>query len=143
MSITFEEVLKFGTRWLKTVMTRGSLATQAAFFADPDSRLYMAESGELMRVQANYDLHCQLTNESCTFSDFTLTVLNRSLERVRATGRFYLAGGVCEEAVPNVIKSIVGEDWIIQRMPLGELKFVLYMVSYHQLLPDSAALQLE
>jgi hypothetical protein len=42
-----------------------------------------------------------------------------------------------------VIKAIVGEDWIIERVASGELKFVLYMSTFHQLLPDSAPLQLE
>ncbi len=35
---------------------------------------------------------------------------------------------------------MVGEDWIIQREPSGELKIVLYINPYHCLLPDSAQL---
>ena len=42
-----------------------------------------------------------------------------------------------------MIKSIAGIDCIIERVASGELKFVLYMSSFHQLLPDSAPLRLE
>jgi hypothetical protein len=38
---------------------------------------------------------------------------------------------------------VTGEDWIIERTSSGALKFVLYMNPFHQLLPDSAPLQLE
>ena len=144
MPITLKEVLEFGDRWLTTVMSRGSGAEQAVFFVDPDSRLYVLEGGELMTFQNNYDLHSQLTNEIHILGDFTLTVLNISPDRVRATGRFYWQAEYAQKRpLPNVIKAIVGEDWIIERAASGELKFVLYMSSFHQLLPDSASLQLE
>jgi hypothetical protein len=144
MPITQKEVLEFGDRWLRTVMTRGLPADQAAFFVDPDSRLYVLEGGALMTFEDNYNLHCQLTNEVHTFGDFTLTVLNNSPERVRATGRFYWQAEYAKKRPPpNVIKAMVGGDWIIERIASGELKFVLYMSTFHQLLPDSAPLQLE
>jgi hypothetical protein len=41
-----------------------------------------------------------------------------------------------------VIKAVVGEDWIVERLPSGELKFVPYTNLFHHLLPDSAPLQL-
>ena len=43
---------------------------------------------------------------------------------------------------PNVIKAVVGEDWILERSPSGDLKFVLYMNTFHHTLPDSAPLDL-
>ena len=144
MAITLEEVMEFGERWLTTVFNRGLPAEQAAFFVDPDSRMYMLDNGELMTFQDNYDLHCQLTNEIHALGDFTLTVLNVSPDRVRATCRFYWQADYADNRpVPNTIKAIVGEDWIIERVTSGELKFVLYMNSFHHLLPDSAPLQLE
>jgi hypothetical protein len=42
-----------------------------------------------------------------------------------------------------VIKAVVGEDWILERTPAGTLKFVLYINTFHHLLPGSAPLQLE
>ena len=37
---------------------------------------------------------------------------------------------------------IVGEDWIVRRIPSGELKIALYINSYHRSLPDSAPMDL-
>ena len=143
MSITPQEVLEFADRWLTTVLSRGTPAEQAAFFVDPDSRLYMLESGELMTFQDNYHLHCQLTNEIHKLGDFTLAVLSVAPDRVRATGRFYWQAEYAEKRQqPGIIKSIAGIDCILERIVSGELKFVLYMSSFHQLLPDSAPLQL-
>jgi hypothetical protein len=144
MPITLQEVLEFGDRWLTTVLSRGTPTEQAAFFVDPESRLYILENGELMTFQDNYDLHCQLTNETHTLGDFTLTVLNASPDRVRAMGRFYWqAEYVQKQPLANVIKSIAGIDCILERTASGELKFVLYMSSFHQLLPDSAPLRIK
>jgi hypothetical protein len=42
----------------------------------------------------------------------------------------------------GLIKVVVGEDWIVQRAPTGELKFALYINTHHQLLPDSAPFSL-
>jgi len=41
-----------------------------------------------------------------------------------------------------VIKAVVGEDWIIERTASGALKFVLYVNTFHHVLPDSAPLDL-
>jgi hypothetical protein len=72
-----------------------------------------------------------------------LTVLKTAPERVRATGTVYWEAEYRDRPRPNVIKAVVGEDWIIERSPSGALKFVLYMNTFHHLLPDSAPLQLE
>ncbi len=144
MAITPTEVLELGNRWLRTVMSGGTPAEQAAFFLDPDSRLYMLENGEMMTFQDNYDLHCQLTNEIYTLSEFTLTTLNVSPDRVRAVGRFYWQAEYAEKRpLPNVIQAIAGIDCIVERIASGELKLVLYMSSFHQLLPNSAPMQLK
>ena len=47
-----------------------------------------------------------------------------------------------ERPPPNVIKAVVGEDWIIERAASGALKFVLYVNTFHHFLPDSAPLDL-
>jgi hypothetical protein len=38
----------------------------------------------------------------------------------------------------KTINSVVGEDWIVQRTSPEDLKFVLYINSFHHQLPDSA-----
>lgn len=142
MPIALQEVLEFCDRWLTTVLSRGTPAQQATFFVDPESRLYLLENGGLMTFQDNYDLHCQLTNESHMIGDFNLTVLNASPERVRAVGRFYWRAEFAQKRPSrSAIKAVAGIDCIIERIASGELKFVLYMNAFHQLLPDSAPLQ--
>lgn len=60
-------------------------------------------------------------------------------ERVRAVGAVYWQGRVVGAPEGTLIKVVVGEDWIVQRTPGGELKFALYVNSYHYFLPDSAS----
>ena len=41
-----------------------------------------------------------------------------------------------------MIKAVVGEDWLLERATSGELKFVLYINTFHHMLPKSAPLDL-
>jgi len=69
-----------------------------------------------------------------------LTLLRALPERVRATGTVYWQAELAGRPAPNVIKAVVGEDWILERTPSGGLMFVLYMNTFHHTLPDSAPL---
>jgi hypothetical protein len=143
MAITLDEVLEFADRWFRTVMSGGSAADQAGFFLDPHARIYIPEAGETIDFAEHHRLHAQWVNEVHVFGNFSLTELKTAPERVRATGRVYWEAEYPDRPPPNVIRAVVGEDWIIERIPSGELKFVLYMSSFHQPLPGSAPLQLE
>jgi hypothetical protein len=61
---------------------------------------------------------------------------------VRARGTVYWQAEFPQRPQPKVIKAVVGEDWIIERAASGELKFVLYINTFHHFLPDSASLDL-
>ena len=74
---------------------------------------------------------------------FDLTPLNASPERVRARGTVYWQAEFSGRPPPNVIKAVVGEDWIIERVASGALKFVLYVNTFHHFLPESAPLDLQ
>ena len=52
----------------------------------------------------------------------------------RSTGRH--AGGAGPDS--ELIKAYCFQDWIVQRMPSGELKFVVYINTDHSFLPGSA-----
>lgn len=142
MAITLDEVLDHGARWFDTVKSGGSAAAQAAFFIDPHSRIYVMESGVAIGFADHQKLHAQWINESHRFGDFSLTVLSATPDRVRATGTVYWQAEFPGRQPPNVIKAVVGEDWILERTPDGAIKFVLYMNGFHHLLPDSAPLDL-
>jgi hypothetical protein len=55
----------------------------------------------------------------------------------------YWRGRVVGAAAEAVINCIVGEEWIVQRVPSGELKFALYINPDHRFLPDSAPFALQ
>jgi hypothetical protein len=61
---------------------------------------------------------------------------------VRAIGTVYWQAEFRGRPAPNVIKAVVGEDWILERTRSGKLAFVLYLNTFHHTLPDSAPLKL-
>jgi hypothetical protein len=75
--------------------------------------------------------------------DMLLTQLCDQPEKARAVFTVYWQGRLKDNAGPNAtIKCYVGEDWIVQRNAGGVLKFVQYINTFHQFLPDSAAIDL-
>ncbi len=140
--ITLDEVKDFATRWFSTVMNGGSAAEQAAYFLDPNSRIQILEIGVAYSFEEHHKLHAQWIDEVHRLGPFVLTTLNTSPPRVRAIGTVYWEAELPGRPPPNVIKAVVGEDWIIERRPSGELAFVLYMNTFHHTLPDSAPLGL-
>jgi hypothetical protein len=143
MPITLDEVEAFAHKWFDTAFGGGAAAAQAAFFLDPNSRIVVVQGGETISFPEHETLHKQWTNERHLFGRFNITTLNAKPERVRATGTVYWEAQYRDRPPPNVIKAVVGEDWIIERIPSGELRYVLYMNTFHHLLPDSAPLLLE
>jgi hypothetical protein len=140
--ISLNEVLEFGSRWFDTVMSGGSAGDQAAFFLDPNARIHVVSRGATIGFDEHCKLHAQWSNEVHRFGDFSVTPLNDSPERARATGSVYWQAECRDRPPPNVIKAVVGEDWILERTPQGALRFVLYMNTFHHLLPDSAPLEI-
>ena len=51
------------------------------------------------------------------------------------TGTVYWQAEFAGRPEPNVIKAVVGEDWILEKLPSGDLKFVLYTNTFHHALP--------
>jgi hypothetical protein len=142
MAITLDEVYAHGDRFF-AAMAGATAAEQSVFFLHTNPRIYVTQGGETIGLEEHERLHRQWTNERHDFGRFTLTVLSTAPERVRATGTVYWEAEYRDRPRPNVIKAVVGEDWIIERSPSGALKFVLYINTFHHLLPDSAPLQLE
>jgi hypothetical protein len=138
--ITLDDVRDFGTSFFNAVASGASAAEQAQFFLDPHARIYVAWNGATISLEDHETLHAQWINERHSFGHFDLTPLNASPERVRARGTVYWQAEFPERPPPNVIKAVVGEDWIIERAASGELKFVLYINTFHHFLPESAPL---
>jgi hypothetical protein len=140
--ITLDDVQDFGTSWFNAVATGASAAEQAQFFFHPHARIYVIWNGATISLEDHEKLHAQWINEQHRFGHFDLTPLNASPERVRARGTVYWQAEFPDRPAPNVIKAVVGEDWLLERASSGELKFVLYVNTFHHMLPESAPLDL-
>jgi hypothetical protein len=144
MPISREEVLALVNAFHETTMIKkGDAAAQAKFFLYPDSRIYILH-GEDISLQQNYEIHQRLTNEMhVTLEGWEITPLYSQPERVRAVGAVYWQGRLVASAKDALIKVVVGEDWVMQRNPAGELKIALLINAYHHFLPDSAPIELK
>ena len=139
MAISLDEIHDLGARYHHLVgVEKGDATAQAAFFVHPHPMIYVEHAHDLT-LQANHETHRGMTDEQFfPLEPWTVTQLCEEPERARAVG------GVLWQGLPNgdeehgVIKVVVGEDWIVQRTPNGDVKFVLYINTHHQLLPDSA-----
>jgi len=140
--ITLDDVQDFGTSWFNAVATGASAAEQAQFFFHPHARIYVIWNGATISLEDHEKLHAQWINEQHRFGHFDLTPLNASPERVRARGTVYWQAEFPDRPAPNVIKAVVGEDWLLERANSGELKSVLYVNTFHHMLPESAPLDL-
>jgi hypothetical protein len=88
-------------------------------------------------MHAQKDFYTKITDSRHTYEQMKITQLNHVPEVARATFSTYW------EAKPrnkpnHLIKSVLSEDWIVQRVNEKELKFVLYIISARTFLPDSA-----
>lgn len=139
--ITQDEIFAFGDRWFETVTQFGTADEQAEFFAIESPRIYITSSGFSCNMAEHEKLHQQWIDEQHAFGNFNITPLSQKPERVRATGSVYWQA-TYKNKPDQVIKAVVGEDWIIERIDSGQLKFILYMNNFHHLLPNSATLVL-
>ncbi len=144
MAITNEEVVALAEAFHDASMVKkASAAEQAAFFLYPDSRIFVSH-GEDLTFQANYEVHQKLTDERhWTVGSWDITPLSDKPERARAVGIVYWEGRHVDSPDGALLKCYVGEDWIVQRAPSGELKFVLYINAYHHFLPGAAPIEIK
>jgi len=143
MAITRDDVIALMNAFHDTVMyKKGTAAEQGAFFLHPEPRIFVPH-GEDIPLQVNYKIHQGLTDERHVVLDpVDVTPLSETPERARAVCAVYWEGRPIDRPDAGLIKCVVGEDWIVQRLTTGELKIALYINSYHRFLPDSAPIDL-
>ncbi len=142
MAITKEEVVALVTAFHDCSCGGGTAAEQARFFLHPEPRIYVLH-GEDVSMQTNHEIHQKLTDERhITGDQWEITPLCDQPERARAVGSVYWEGRPKTAPAGALMKCIVGEDWIVQRVSSGELKIVLFINPYHHFLPDSAPIAL-
>lgn len=143
MAITKDEVVALMKQFHDvTMLEKGTAGQQGAFFLHPEPRIFILH-GQDISLQQNYEIHQGLVDEVHeVFPDWEVTQLSETPERARAVGAVYWEGRVVDSEEGALIKAVVGEEWIVQRVPSGELKIALYINSYHHFLPDSAPIEL-
>jgi hypothetical protein len=141
--IALDEILDLGARYHHLVgVGKGDAVAQAAFFIHPSPVIYVAHSSDLS-LHDNFEIHQGMTDEQFFHLEpWNVMQLCAAPERARAVGGILWQGRPIGDAQSGFIKVVVGEDWIVQRLPDGEVKFALYLNTHHQLLPDSAAFSL-
>ncbi len=144
MAITKQEVVDLVKRFHDvTMLEKGTGEDQAKFFLHPEPRIFILH-GEDISLEQNYEIHQRLTDEVHQVCEqWEITQLSSKPERARAVGAVYWQGRLVDSDENELIKAIVGEDWIVQRTPNGELKIALYINSHHYFLPDSAPIDLK
>lgn len=143
MAITKAEVVALVNAFHDCSMHGGTAAEQAAFFLHPEPRIFVLHGSDLS-LQANYEIHQKLTDEwHIAGEEWDVVPLCDEPDRVRVVGSVYWEGRLKMQPAGALLKCIVGEDWIVQRAPSGELKIALYINAYHHFLPDSAPIELK
>ena len=138
MAISKAEVLALVNAFHDCSTGKGTAVQQAAFFLHPEPRIFILH-GEDVSMQGNYEIHQKLTDEKhATIGSWDITPLCDAPERARAVGTVYWEGRPVSAPKGALLKCHVGEDWVVQRVPSGELKIALFINTFHTFLPDSA-----
>jgi len=143
MAISLEEILDLCHRFHTVVgIEKGDAAAQAAFFLHPHPLIYVAHAADLT-LQTNYEIHQDMTDEEYfPLEPWDVVQLCDAPERARAIGAVLWQGRTVGNGDDGIVKVDVGEDWIVQRTPEGDVKFALYLNTYHQSLPGAMTFSL-
>ncbi len=142
MAITIDEVRALGERWCDTLRTEGGVAERERFFLHDNPRIYVQEQGVSMTLDEHAAYHSQFGKQILTLGDFTVMTLSEDPDRARALGSFYWEGHF-KDTTKRPLRCVVGEDWLLERTPSGEVKFVLWLNTMHHFLADSSVKSLD
>jgi hypothetical protein len=141
MTIAIDEALALMARWHETVVRGGDGDELASLFLRPEEGRVYVPHGEDISPDTNHAIHQKLADERIVQIDpWEVTQLCEAPERARLVGAVYWEARLIANPTGPLIKVMVGEDWIVQRVPGSGLKIVLYVNSYHRVLPGSAPL---
>lgn len=141
MAITLDEVLALGEAWCDTLRTEGSIEARRAFFLNQPPLIYAQHLGLAMTLEEHAAYHAQFRRQVLRLGEFAVTPLPGPPERARAVGSFYWEGHFKDDRPP--LRCVVGEDWLLERVPSGAVKFVLWLNTMHHFLADSSVQTLD
>ncbi len=142
MPITEDEIRALGEAWCETLRQGATLAEREAFFVHHPARIYVQYTGDSMTLEEHHAYHAQFARQILRLGDFVVAPLSDAPERARALGSLYWEAHFPDDAQPP-LRCIVGEDWIVQRVADGSLKFVLWLNTMHHFLPGSGVERLD
>lgn len=143
MAISVDEVKAIAERWCDTLRDRDAPASERAkFFLHPTPRIFVLQSGISLTLEEHANFHSQFSHQILTLGDFTIAQLSDDPERARAIGSLYWEAHFPGESKPP-LRCVVGEDWILERIPSGGLRYVLWLNTMHHFLADSSVQHLE
>jgi len=143
MSIKLEEIIIHTRNWFETVHSGASGSEVSRYHLYPDARIFTPD-GSALDLDTHQKLHAKWTDEVHEIGDFYITELSSSPERVRAEGTVYWEARYRDaKTKPSTIKAVVGENWILERVDDGSLRYVIYQNTFFHLLPGSAPINLE
>jgi hypothetical protein len=137
MAITVDEVKALAERWCDMLRREDhSVESRVDMFVHPDARIYILESGVSLTMAEHAAYHSQFASQDLALGDFTISQLSDQPERARALGSLYWEAHFADPDKPP-LRCVVGEDWIVERIPSGELRFVLWLNTIHHFLAGS------
>ena len=143
MAITVDEVKAIAERWCDTLRDRDAPASERAkFFLHTAPRIYVVQAGIGISLEEHAAYHSQFSHQVLTLGDFTVTQLCDQPERARAIGSLYWEAHFPDDSKPP-LRCVVGEDWLFERIPNGELRYVLWLNTMHHFLDDSSVGRLD
>ena len=140
--IELAEVLEFGERFHHVVGTeKGSGEDQSAFFLHPEPRIFILHEADVS-LAGNWEIHQRIGEEHFEWMEpWSITQLCDEPERARATGAVLWQGQSLDQ--DGLMQMIVGEDWIVQRIDDGSLRFALYVNTFHYPVPGAATVSIK
>lgn len=113
-------------------------ATVGAHFVDPARAQLVAPDGSHFTITSHRELHRRFLDEKHVLGDFELVQISSAPERARAKGWVYFEARYKDAPERGLLKSIVGEEYILERGEDGKVRFIQYNSTFFATLPDSA-----
>lgn len=99
--------------------------------------LLIAPDGSYFDMHTHRQLHKRFCYEHHKIGEFKLIQLSESPERARAKGWVYFEAKYNDQKSDGLLKSIVGEEYIVERGVDKIIRFVQYNSTFFAPLPDS------
>jgi hypothetical protein len=139
MSILMSEVHQLLNDFFDSVHCGSKSEEDVAIHFAHKNPLIITPDGSYFDMYAHRKLHKRFSYESHRIGEFHLTPLSDLPERARATGWVYFEAKYHQQDSDELLKSIVGEDYILERGIDNRVRFIQYNSTFFAPLPDSIA----